>query len=78
MDMSFNNFNPFDIDFSAPAEAFLKSGGLLMVGTGLETVQSAHLPPIIIETAKVLAYLGASVAFFRFVMAIFSGAKDEK
>ena len=45
--MNFNNFNPLDIDFSAPAEAFLKSGGLLMVGTGLEVVQSAHLPPIV-------------------------------
>ena len=76
--MSFNNFNPLDIDFSAPTEAFLKSGGLLMVGTGLEVVQSAHLPPIIIEVAKTLAYLGASVAFFRFVLAIISGAKDEK
>ena len=76
--MNFNNFNPLDIDFSAPAEAFVKTGVMLMAGVGLETVDTAHLPPIIIEIAKTLAYLGASVAFFRFVLALFTGAKDEK
>ena len=39
-----------------------------MVGTALEGVEATHLPPIIIECAKVLAYLGASVAFFKFIL----------
>ena len=37
-----------------------------------------HLPPIIIEVAKTLAYLGASVAFFKFLIGIFKPkAKEE-
>jgi hypothetical protein len=76
--MNFSNFNPVDIDLAAPAEAFIKSCVMLVAGVGLETVEPAHLPPIIIEIAKTLAYLGASVAFFRFVITIFTGTKDEK
>lgn len=49
-----------------------------MVGTFLEGINSAHLPPIFIEIAKVLAYLGASVAFFKFIGSIFFNKKDEK
>lgn len=76
--MNFSNFNPVDVDLAAPAEAFIKSGVMLVAGLGLETVEPVHLPPIIIEVAKTLAYLGASVAFFRFVITLFTGTKDEK
>ena len=72
------NLNPFDIDFAEPAMTFFKSCTLLMAGTALEGVEPVHLPPIIIECAKVLAYLGASVAFFKFILAMIYGNKDEK
>jgi len=49
-----------------------------MIGTLLEGLQGTHLPPIVIELAKVLAYLGASVAFFKFLGAFFSGTPHEK
>ena len=52
---------------------FVKSCTLLMAGTALEGVEPVHLPPIVIECAKVLAYLGASVAFFKFVMVLIMG-----
>jgi hypothetical protein len=71
------NLNPFDIDFSQPVIPLVKSGGFLMIGTFLENIHSAHLPPIFIEIAKVLAYLGASVAFFKFIGSIFFKKKDE-
>jgi hypothetical protein len=72
------NFNPFDADFSEPGFTFLKSTSLLMIGTLLEVIPGTHLPPIIIEIAKVLAYLGASVAFFKFLGAFLSGTPHEK
>lgn len=72
------NFNPFDADFSEPGFTFLKTTSLLMIGTALEVIPGTHLPPIIIESAKVLAYLGASVAFFKFIGAMFSGTPHEK
>ncbi len=37
-----------------------------------------HLPPIIIEVAKTLAYLGASVAFFKFLIGIFRPKTKEE
>jgi hypothetical protein len=72
------NLNPFDADFSEPGFTFLKSTSLLMIGTMLEGLQGTHLPPIFIEIAKVLAYLGASVAFFKFIGAFMSGAPHDK
>lgn len=67
------NLNPFDVDFTEPAMTFVKSCTLLMAGTALEGVEPVHLPPIIIECAKVLAYLGASVAFFKFILVLIMG-----
>jgi len=67
------NLNPFDVDFTEPAMTFVKSCTLLMTGTALEGVEPVHLPPIIIECAKVLAYLGASVAFFKFILVLIMG-----
>jgi hypothetical protein len=67
------NFDPLNIDMTRPGEAFLKSFSFLMVGTVFEgtDISQMHLPPIIIEIAKTLAYLGASVAFFKFIINIF-------
>jgi len=67
------NLNPFDVDFTEPAMTFVKSCTLLMAGTALEGVEPVHLPPIVIECAKVLAYLGASVAFFKFILVLIMG-----
>jgi len=67
------NLNPFDVDFAEPAVTFIKSCTLLMAGTALEGVEPVHLPPIVIECAKVLAYLGASVAFFKFILVLIMG-----
>jgi hypothetical protein len=71
------NFNPFDADFTEPGFTFLKSTSLLMIGTFLEGLQGTHLPPVFIEIAKVLAYLGASVAFFKFIGAMMSGTPHD-
>ena len=67
------NLNPFDVDFTEPAMTFVKSCTLLMAGTALEGVEPVHLPPIVIECAKVLAYLGASDAFFKFILVLIMG-----
>ena len=67
------NLNPFDVDFTEPAMTFVKSCTLLIAGTALEGVEPVHLPPIVIECAKVLAYLGASVAFFKFILVLIMG-----
>ena len=48
-----------------------------MIGTMLEGLQGTHLPPVFIEIAKVLAYLGASVAFFKFIGAFLSGTPHD-
>jgi len=67
------NLFPNDFNFDESGFNFLKSGFFLMVGTALEGVEATHLPPIIIECAKVLAYLGASVAFFKFILVLIFG-----
>lgn len=71
-------FNIGDYDLSESAFSCIKSGIFLMIGSTLDGVDHAHLPPIIIEIAKVLAYLGASVAFLRFIMALFTGKQNEQ
>lgn len=72
------NFDPLDIDLARPGEAFLKSSGYLMMGTMFEGVDinTIHMPPIFLEFAKLLAYLGASVAFFKFVVKLFIKSND--
>ena len=73
------NFDPLNVDLTKPGEAFLKSITLLSVGTVFEGVDinQMHLPPIIIEIAKTLAYLGASVAFFKFLINLFGSSKKQ-
>lgn len=72
------NFDPTDIDLSRPGEAFVKSSSYLMLGTMFEGVhlQTMHIPPIFLEFAKLLAYLGASVAFFKFMLKLITKEKD--
>lgn len=72
------NFDPTDIDLSRPGEAFVKSSSYLMLGTMFEGInlQTMHIPPIFLEFAKLLAYLGASVAFFKFLFKLLSKPKD--
>lgn len=74
------NIDPLQIDLARPGEAFLKSVCFLSIGTIFDgtDINHMHLPPIIIEVAKTLAYLGASVAFFKFLIGIFKPkAKEE-
>lgn len=72
------NFDPTDVDLARPGEAFLKSSGFIMMGTMFEglNLQAMHIPPIFLEFAKLLAYLGASVAFFKFMIKLMSKPKD--
>lgn len=72
------NFDPTNIDLiSRPGEAFLKCLGFLTLGTIMDyNINDVHLPPIFIEVARFLAYMGASVAFFKFIINLFK--KDKK
>jgi len=66
------NFDPMNIDLARPGEAFLKYLGYVSLGHIFETNPAEmHLPPIILESAQLLAYLGASVAFFKFLINLF-------
>lgn len=66
------NFDPTNIDLARPGEAFLKSAGFLLMGNMFEglDINNIHMPPIILELAKFCAYMGAGVAFFKFVINI--------
>jgi|694.fasta_scaffold110026_6 hypothetical protein len=74
------NFDPMNIDLiTRPGEAFLKCMGFLTLGTVMEVnINDIHLPPIFIEVARFLAYMGASVAFFKFIINLFRGKKEIK
>jgi hypothetical protein len=74
--MSFN-LNLLEIQLDKPTDAFVKTAIFLVSGTGLEHVEVQTIPPIIMDTAKLLAYLGASVAFFKFIIGLFSGKKSK-
>jgi hypothetical protein len=76
------NFDPTDIDYSRPGEALLKSGTLLFIGNILPWIQNidintVHIPPIFTEIFRILAYAGASVAFFKFIINLFKKQKLE-
>jgi len=65
------NFNFLDVDLSAPGEALFKTGVFLFIGTFIDYLYTAHIPPIFMETAKFCAYMGASVAFFKFLIEVY-------
>lgn len=74
------NFDPTNIDLARPGEAFVKSSGYLMMGTMFEgiDINTMHIPPVFIEFAKVCAYMGAGVAFFKFVIKLFTKTDTEE
>jgi len=74
------NFDPMNIDLiTRPGEAFLKCIGFVSLGTIMEyNINDVHLPPIFIEVARFLAYMGASVAFFKFLINLFRKKKTEE
>ncbi len=73
------NFDPMNIDLSRPGEAFLKCIGFVSIGNLFEiSANEMHLPPIILEIAQLLAYMGASVAFFKFIINLFNKKKTRK
>lgn len=75
--------DPLNTDPNKPGIAFIKTGLYLIVGNIMTIfhdidIYNIHLPPIIIETARVLAYLGAAVTLFRFVISWFKPNKKEE
>lgn len=71
------NFDPMIIDLARPGEAFLKCLGYVSLGHVFKiNPADMHLPSIILETAQLLAYLGASVAFFKFIINLFKKQKS--
>lgn len=63
---------------SRPGEAFLKCISFVTLGHFMDLdITTIHLPPIFIEVARFFAYMGAGVAFFRFVIGIFSKKTDK-
>jgi hypothetical protein len=79
MNQNLDFLNLLNIDIATrPGEAFLKCIGCVTLGSVFETpISDMHLPPIILEVARLLAYLGASVAFFRFVISLFKKKVDQ-
>jgi NADH:ubiquinone oxidoreductase subunit 6 (subunit J) len=74
------NFDPTNIDYSRPAEAFFKSCGLLLVGNLAPlqiSIYDMHIPAIFTEFFRILAYAGASVAFFKFIINLFKGTEKK-
>lgn len=59
------NMDLLDIDLTRPTEAFCKTTFLVSTAHVLEWLAGSHLPAIVIECAQLLAYLGASVAFWK-------------
>jgi hypothetical protein len=75
--------DPLNTDPSKPGLAFIKTGIYLIMGNIMTIfhdvdIYNMHLPPIIIETARVLAYLGAAVTLFKFVINWFKPIKKEE
>jgi len=60
------NLDLFNIDLTHPTNAFVKTITFLSIGTGLEYVSG--FPPLLMDVAKFFAYLGASIAFWKFVL----------
>jgi hypothetical protein len=75
--MHFNFFA--DIDLAKSGESLLAATGFLALGTMFEGVdlQHMHIPPIVLELAKLCAYLGAGMSFFRFIVGLFIKRKEK-
>jgi hypothetical protein len=69
------NWHFFDIDLDEPKSMMWKTGLFLSVATLCEHIQDWHIPPIILEVARLFAYFGASVAFWK---VIYYAIKKEK
>lgn len=65
------NWNLFEICLDKPLEALIKTGACIGIGTGIDMVEASFIPVWLMEFAKLLAYFGASVAFFKFLINIF-------
>lgn len=68
--------NLLDIDLSHPVDCMMKTGIFLVVGTALEF--ASGFPPLLMDTAKFFAYLGASIAFWKFTLSILMPSKFKK
>lgn len=64
------NLHNFDFDMSSSLTNFVTSTTFLVVGLGLEAVDEPRIPLIIMDIAKLLAYLGASVSFWKLLFGI--------
>jgi hypothetical protein len=75
--------DPLNTDINKPGLAFIKTGLYVIVGNIMTifhnvNIYDMHLPPIIIEIARVLAYGGAAVTLFKFILGWFSTSKKEE
>jgi hypothetical protein len=62
------------------AVEFMVSALFLGTAITLGLINTMHLPPIILEIARLFAYLGASMAFFKFLYSVltYNKNKDKK
>lgn len=70
------NFDIFNIDLNQPVDCFIKTCTFLAVGTGLEF--ASGFPPLLMDFAKFFAYLGASIAFWKFILTLIMPGKFKK
>lgn len=67
-----------DIDLAKSGETLATTAGFLVMGTMFEglDLQHMHIPPIVLEFAKLFAYIGAGMSFYRFVIGLFIKKKE--
>jgi hypothetical protein len=70
------NFDLFNIDLSHPVDCFVKTCTFLAVGTSLEFMSG--FPPLLMDFAKFFAYLGASIAFWKFTLSLLMPSRFKK
>jgi hypothetical protein len=71
------NWGLFDMDVDDPKTLVWKTGLFLSIATLCEHIQDWHIPPIILEVARLFAYFGASVAFWKVIYAAIRKKKAE-
>jgi hypothetical protein len=81
--MTHFDLNPIHIDYMhRPFEASIKTISYIIAGNIFPelndmNIYDFHIPPVILESARVLAYMGASIPVIKFIKDFFSKPKDE-
>lgn len=71
------NLSNFDFDMTNSVSSFVQSVTFLVVGIGLENIDEPRIPLIVMDIAKLLAYLGASVSFWKLLFGKEKSKKEE-